>query len=191
MAKEKAKKKSVKERTIEAASRLFYEDGYNQTGINQIIEEASVAKASLYQHFRSKEDIAVAYLERRHENWMNALEEFTSKAEHSHEKITMCFDYLDNWLTSENFRGCGFQNIIADLPKDQLKIKEQVLSHKNSLRTWLRKSLSKESSLSINKTNDLADQVLVLMEGAIILSQIQNAAWPIHQAKSACEKLLS
>ena len=66
-------KKGAKERIIEAASRLFYFKGYNQTGINQIIAEANVAKASMYQHFRSKEDIAVAYLIRRHAMWMGNL----------------------------------------------------------------------------------------------------------------------
>lgn len=60
------KEQSVRERIIDTASRLFYFNGYNQTGVNQIIKEASVAKASLYQHFRSKEDIAVVYLQRRH-----------------------------------------------------------------------------------------------------------------------------
>ncbi|MFT6754704.1 MAG: AcrR family transcriptional regulator, partial [Urechidicola sp.] len=52
------RKQGVKERIIATASDLFYNQGYNQTGINQIISEAGVAKASLYQHFRSKEDIA-------------------------------------------------------------------------------------------------------------------------------------
>ena len=63
------KKLGVKDRIVETASDLFYHNGYNQTGINQIIAEAGVAKASMYQHYRSKEDIAVAYLRKRHINW--------------------------------------------------------------------------------------------------------------------------
>ena len=60
------KREGVKERIITAASHVFYFDGYNQTGINKILKEAEVSKDSMYRHFRSKEDIAVAYLIGRH-----------------------------------------------------------------------------------------------------------------------------
>ena len=63
----------ARSRIIEAADRLFYTQGYSSTGINQIIEEAGVAKASLYAHFPSKEALAVAYLERRHRAWFDEL----------------------------------------------------------------------------------------------------------------------
>ena len=50
------------ERIIEAASRLFFRQGYCSTGINQIISESGVAKASFYTHFPSKEALAMAWL---------------------------------------------------------------------------------------------------------------------------------
>lgn len=81
------KRSGVRERIIIAASRLFYFEGYNQTGINQIIEEAEVAKVSMYQHFRSKEDIAVAYLIGRHTMWMGNLIEFISDGRSGKEKF--------------------------------------------------------------------------------------------------------
>ncbi len=65
-----------------------------QTGINQIIAEANVAKASMYQHFRSKEDIAVAYLQRRRTNWIGSLLDFISDMSTPKDKIIRCFDYL-------------------------------------------------------------------------------------------------
>jgi len=67
---------SVKERILETASHLFYEKGYNLTGINEIIEKAGVAKASLYSHFRSKEDICLAYLIRMDGNLVKDLRAF-------------------------------------------------------------------------------------------------------------------
>ena len=165
--------------------------GYNQTGINQIIEEANVAKASMYQHFRSKEDIAVAYLQRRHTNWVGNLFDFISDKTTSKEKLIASFDYLSEWLNDVEFRGCGFQNIITDLPKDQQKIKDQVLLHKNELRHWIHGLLKEEEQYSAIDTETLGDEILVLMDGAIILSQIQNNNWPIRAAKKACVRLLS
>jgi len=182
------KKLGVKERIIETASKLFYFQGYNQTGINQIIEEAGVAKASMYQHFRSKEDIAVAYLIARHKMWMDKLEACVSK--NNEGKIIGCFDYLIEWLREVNFRGCGWQNIITDIPSGHDKIKDQAIYHKNELRQWIQKELSKEDNISTDEANEIGDQVLILIEGAIILSQIQKNEWPIIAAKKACKKLL-
>ena len=54
--------KPVKDRLLETASVLFYQNGYNNTGINEVIEKANVAKASLYSHFKSKDSICIAYL---------------------------------------------------------------------------------------------------------------------------------
>lgn len=184
------RKLGVKERIIETASDLFYSQGYNQTGINQIIEEAGVAKASMYQHFRSKEDIAVAYLIARHTMWMGKLEESISKQKGSKRKVIGIFDYLMEWLTAVNFRGCGWQNIITDLPENHDKIKNQAIFHKNELRIWVQEKLMEEEEFTTKKAKDLGDQVLVLIEGAIILSQIQKNSWPIATAKRACKKLL-
>jgi len=185
------KKLGVKDRIIETASELFYFSGYNQTGINQIIAEAGVAKASMYQHFRSKEDIAVAYLKKRHTNWIGNLFEFIADEKNVSAKIIGCFDYLNQWLTAVEFRGCGFQNIFIDLPKDQQKIKDQVVLHKNELRTWIHALLLEEGRYNSKEARQLGDELLVLMDGAIILSQIQHDSWPILSAKNTCKKLLA
>ena len=179
-------KKGVKERIVAAASALFYSKGYNQTGINKIIEEANVSKDSLYRYFRSKEAIAVAYLEARHLNWMGDLQAFVTREDTNKEKVVASFDYLNQWLIKVDYRGCGFQNIIGDLPKDHIGISNQVLQHKNSLRTWLR-ALLKEDDVN---NEAMADEVLVLIEGAIMLSQIQKDNWPIVMAKKNCVRLL-
>jgi AcrR family transcriptional regulator len=185
------RKQGVKERIIATASDLFYNNGYNQTGINQIIAEAGVAKASMYQHFRSKEDIAVAYLKQRHINWMGSLIDFVSSADSNKEKLIMSFDFLKTWLDEVNYRGCGFQNIICDLPQDQQKIKDQVVLHKNDLKELVYKLLKEDGDYTNSEAEALGNELLVLMEGSIILSQIQNRNWPILAAKSAGIKLLS
>jgi len=185
------KKTGVKERIIETASDLFYHNGYNQTGINQIISEAGVAKASMYQHFRSKEDIAVAYLIRRHAMWMDNLNDCVSVQNTSKGKVIGCFDYLTEWLSEVNFRGCGWQNIITDLPKDHDKIRNQAVLHKNDVRVWVHELLKEDEEYNNDQAEQVGDEVIILLEGAIILSQIQKDDWPIKAAKSAAVKLLA
>ena len=75
------KKKSIRDAIVNTAARLFYKQGYSNTGINQIIEEAKIAKSSLYQHFRSKEDLLMAYLKVTGEQTITALGEVA--AQHS------------------------------------------------------------------------------------------------------------
>jgi len=183
------KKLGVRERIIETASNLFYHQGFNQTGINQIIGEAGVAKASMYQHFRSKEDIAVAYLKQRHINWMGSLQDFVNKEKTNKKKLIACFNFLNNWLVSVDYRGCGWQNIITDLPDDHIKIKDQAVLHKNDVRVWVHTILAEEYEEEDAKL--LGDEVIVLLEGAIILSQIQKNNWPIMAAKRAAVSLLT
>ena len=184
------KKKGAKERIIEAASHLFYFEGYNQTGINQILKESGSSKDSMYRHFNSKEEIAVTYLKNRHIMWMGKLLDYTKPKTTSKEKIIAGFDYLDDWLTEVEFRGCGFQNIICDLPKDQQRIKDQVVLHKNELRETIHDILKENDQYSVKEAEQLGDEILVLMEGAIILSQIQKNVWPINSAKRTCSRLL-
>lgn len=182
-------KQSVKERIIETASRLFYFEGYNQTGINQIIEEAGVAKSSMYQSFRSKEEIAVEYLQRRHKMWIGNLSDFVSDKKSGNEKIIGALAYIKDWLEGVEYRGCGFQNIVTDLPKGQNSIADQVLFHKNELLDWLRQEL-KEENYNTEETDILAKEIMVIMEGAIILAQIQKNSWPVNSAESTLRKLL-
>jgi len=182
------KKAGVKERIIETASRLFYYNGYNQTGINQIIEEASVAKASMYVHFRSKEDIAVAYLQQRHGKWMGKLQAHVAKYKNPKTRMLGCFDFLKQWLEEVDYRGCGWQNIITDLPEDHSKIKDQVVLHKSLVREWIHGELL--MAYPKKQALQLGDEIHVLLEGAIILSQINKESWPILRGKNACKKLL-
>ena len=182
---------NVRERIIETASILFYENGYTQTGINQIIEEANVSKASLYQHYRSKEDIAVEYLQQRHIIWMHELAYCTIGKNNSKEIILEVFNHIESWATEVDYRGCSWQNIFTELPMNHNKIREQVLLSKNQMRKWLRDTIKEDEQYSNKEANELGDQILVLMEGAYILSQIQKKAWPIENAKKVCARLLS
>jgi len=184
-------KQGVKERIIAAASHLFYFEGYNQTGINRILKEAEVSKDSMYRYFRSKEDIAVAYLIGRHGMWMGRLENHVKSEKTNRKKLIASFDYLNVWLEEVEFRGCGWQNIITDLPEDHDKIRDQAVLHKSDVRNWVHNLLIEEEQYTTEEARAMGDEVVVLIEGAIILSQILKDAWPISAAKRTCVKLLS
>lgn len=162
------------QKIIETATRLFHRQGYNSTGINQIIEEAQVAKGSFYYNFKSKEDVCIASLNARHDYWFGLLQEFIDK--HPEEApILAAFSFLTSMNERESFRGCSFLNILSEVPADNKGILEIIQSHKSDLRTFLTSLVTPES---------LGDHIYLLFESAIIESQLFKQQWPVEKAKN-------
>ncbi|UWY27255.1 TetR/AcrR family transcriptional regulator [Flavobacterium sp. TR2] len=170
-----------KERILEKTFALFHKQGYNATGINQIIEEAQVAKASFYYHFKSKEDLCVAFLEQRHSFWFNELLKFTSNAEDSNSKVLAAFDFIIFMNKNENFRGCSFLNILSEIPSDSTKILGAIQNHKNDLRLFFK---------DILKADLLSDHIYLLFESCIVESQLFKSNHLIEQSKKIVQTLI-
>src|ERR1700743_2291882 len=98
----------VKERILDTASRLFYDQGYHVTGINQIIDEAEIARASLYNHFPSKTDLLLAYLDRTHAEWFEELDHFMASIQDPKEKLLALFDFRIMRQKKLKYKGCHF-----------------------------------------------------------------------------------
>jgi AcrR family transcriptional regulator len=170
-----------KERILEKTFTLFHTQGYNATGINQIIEEAKVAKASFYQHFKSKEDLCVAFLNQRHFFWFEELQKFTSKEEDRKLKILASFDFLIYMNKKENFRGCSFLNILSEIQSDNIKILNVIQNHKADLRVYFSEILN---------DNLLSDHIYLLFESCIIESQLFKSNQFIEQTKKIIQTLI-
>ncbi|WP_066308847.1 TetR/AcrR family transcriptional regulator [Flavobacterium sp. TAB 87] len=171
-----------KERILETACTLFHQQGYNSTGINQIIADSKVAKASFYQHFKSKEELCVAFLNKRHDFWFDKLNAFTAKNKTNKTKILASFDFLIFMNETENFRGCSFLNLLSEIPTENTKILTVIQNHKNDLRAYFRQFLD---------DNQLADHIYLLFESAIIESQLFKKQWAVHKSKTIVNTLLN
>jgi len=184
-----------RDRIIDTALRLFYEQGYLATGINQIIAESQVAKATFYSHFSSKENLCLAYLQARHVIWMKWLEDSVERHKSIEDHIIGVFGFLKEWMVKCNFRGCAFLNIASEIPSLNSKIRAEVVKHKDDLKLYLKQMISqlKDSdkrykNIDINKD---VDMVYVLVEGAIVASQNYGQVWPIQAAEGVVRKLLN
>ena len=135
-------KDNPRERIIDTALRLFYEQGYLATGINQIISESQVAKATFYNHFSSKENLCVAYLQARHIIWMEWLKDSVEVHTSTEECLRGVFVFLREWMERCNFRGCAFLNIASEVPTLNNKIRAEVIKHKDDLKLYLRQLIS-------------------------------------------------
>lgn len=171
----------VYDRIIQTASKLFHNQGYNSTGINQIIAEANVAKGSFYYNFKSKEAVCIAYLNARHDYWFEQLKKYIQQHESTHSAILLAFDFLFSMNQKENFRGCSFLNILSEISTDNTSILIVIQNHKTDVRDYL-------ASLLENET--IADHIYLLFEGAIIESQLFKNQWPVEKAKKIVQSLI-
>src|SRR5712672_1923907 len=113
---------STKQKILTTAARLFHHQGYNSTGINQIIKESNVAKGGLYYIFKSKEELCIEYLNTRHDFWFGKLTTFTSRPRTAKSKAIAAFEFIFNMNIEENFRGCTFLNILSEIRSDNKAI---------------------------------------------------------------------
>ncbi|MBO9693864.1 TetR/AcrR family transcriptional regulator [Chryseobacterium sp.] len=174
--------KSPRERIIETTFQLFARQGYNSTGINQIISEAEVARASFYQYFKSKEDLCVEFLNVRHEYWFGELHQFLLQEKDSKSKIIKAFDFLVYMNGKESFRGCSFLNILSEIPMDNIKILSVIQSHKADLRNFFLDLLDNDDELS--------DHIYMLFESSIIESQLFKSNELIEKSKKLVTNLI-
>src|SRR5262245_40896029 len=132
------KESATRARILDVASRLFYEQGYNSTGINQIIDEADIARNSLYNHFPSKKDLLSAYIEAAENAWFGRLDQFLSKYKTPRTKLLGIFDFREDEQYHTGFRGCHFAKVMAEVPKNDLEIFAQVSKEKDRMKLYIK-----------------------------------------------------
>jgi AcrR family transcriptional regulator len=108
---------SARERLVETAYELFSRRGIRDVGVDEVIARAGVAKATLYRHFKSKDELVLAFLERREQAW--TLEwvkaEALRRGTTPEEQLLAIFDLFDEWFRSPDFEACSFINVLLEM----------------------------------------------------------------------------
>ena len=179
----------ARQRILETADRLFYEEGVRAVGIDRIIAEANVAKMTLYTHFPSKDDLILAALRHREEC---ASEFFRSAMERHGQKtkspLRAFFAALKEWFESPGFRGCAFQNAAIELADPDHAGTEFVRAYKRRFGEFLRGLI--EESIG-DRAAKVAPAVALLVEGAIVAAAIQGKPDSADLARDAALKLVA
>ena len=106
----------ARQRILDSAYELFSRRGIRDVGVDEIIEHAGVAKATLYRHFPSKNDLALAFLEEREQLWTREWVEAEARRRGStpEEQLLAIFDLFDEWFHRNDFEGCSFVNVLLE-----------------------------------------------------------------------------
>lgn len=152
-------------RLLDVASDLFYVKGITATGLDKVVAQAGVSKPTLYAHFRSKDELVVAVLERRHGERVAALDAWVrSHAINPHDRVLAVFDWLGVWFASEEgARGCAFVNAAAEIGASSHPARE--VAHRHKL--WMREYLAGlAGEAGFNDPEQLGSDLMLLVDGA-------------------------
>jgi len=162
---------SARERLLTAAYELFSRRGIRAVGTDEVIERAGVAKATLYRHFATKNDLVLAVLQRREELWTHGLIEEQSRQRGTtpEEQLLAIFDVLHDWFhLRDGYEGCSFINVLLELgaghPAGQASI-----AHIDHVRDIVRR---RAVAAGLSDVEEFASSWHILMKGAIILAAV-------------------
>ena len=160
---------SARDKIMIAASHLFCNHGFAATGIDAILNRAGTAKATLYHHFRSKEDLIIAVLEAEGETWRTWFFGRLSEVEGpARTRILAVFDVLEEWFSDKAFYGCAFINAVAECDAANSAVHRAADLHKEHLLTWLK---AQTMEMKIPDVVETARSLAVLIDGAIVAAQ--------------------
>ena len=155
-----------RQRLISAAYELFSRDGVSQVGIDTILAKSGCAKASLYSNFKTKVDLAIAFLDRREAVWTRGwLEsEIKRRASTPEGRLLAIFDVFDGWFHKKSFEGCSFINVLLE-SKVGSPVHKAAAIHLAKIRAIVR-GLAQEANL--REPEKFAQAWHMLMKGSIV-----------------------
>lgn len=181
--------KSARARILETATELFYSEGIRAVGIDTIIARSGVAKMSLYRHFASKDDLVVAFLEYRNGiywQWWDHV--MAAHPDDAARQISDLFAALTRRVSSPSYRGCPFINTSTEFPDPDHPARAICRANKRELR---RRLLDLARRAGARDPASLADQLLLLMDGAYASAQNFPTRGPAPSLQRAAEALLA
>jgi AcrR family transcriptional regulator len=180
----------VRDRIMATACRLFYEEGIQAVGIQRIIDEAGIAKASLYAHFTSKDELVAAYLDAKGRGLRDAVSAHLANPRLGPKaKILKLFDMMVAAAEAPSFRGCAFQNAGAEVADPAHPIRLAARAQ----RAWLHgvfSTLAREIAGGA-AAERLAGSLMVIYDGAAATSVLDGDPAAARHARWAAERLLA
>ena len=176
---------SARERLLEAANELFYDEGVHTVGIDRVIERAGVAKASLYNTFGSKDELVRAYLEGRHSRVSARISQYLERYTDPRDLLLGVFEAQGELFAEPGFRGCAFVSASAESPG------EAVSRAADDYRGWVRgllTGLAREAGAPDPET--LGRQLHMIYDGASLSARMDHDPSAAATARAAAEVLL-
>ncbi len=174
---------------VQKALQAFYRNGFHATGMDMLVTETGISKTSMYKHFRTKEDLILAVLRLRDEQFRNWLyRRMEALADTPEKQLIAMFDALEEWFDEPGYRGCMFIKASSEYQDADHVIHQQSADHKRMLERHMT-ALAEKAGLT--DPGLLARQLLLLKEGAIVTAHLGHTDNAAQDAKAAAIQLLA
>ncbi|MGQ1122751.1 TetR/AcrR family transcriptional regulator [Acinetobacter baumannii] len=183
--------RTARQKILDAAATLFYNDGITATGINTVTAKADVAKMSLYNNFSSKGELVDAYIAARHQEWLDLYQKRLEKTKTAKEAILAVFDaYQDHaeFAYEKGFRGCGLLNAAAEFPANSSG-RNAVRQHKEQVEAIVAEHLNRLLKDS-QRVSYIASQLSFLLEGSMARAGLEGSSRQLQLARQMAEDIL-
>lgn len=174
-------------RILTTAADLFSGHAYADVSVDQIAQQAGITKMTLYQHFRSKDDLAVQCLRMRLKKREQMLDEFIAELDSRADPLLALFDWLEGWVAPERFQGCSFVKAVHELSEVLPEVEEIALEAKQKVRQRFT-GLAQRSGRK--HARQLGRELALIFEGAQSLALVESSAQPARVAKRIASVLL-
>ncbi|WP_232326465.1 TetR/AcrR family transcriptional regulator [Microbispora sp. ATCC PTA-5024] len=164
----------MRERLLEAATELFYAHGLRAVSVDKVIDRAGTTKVTFYRHFKSKDDLVVAYLEGRAALERDGIGEAIKQGDGDVDAtLRVISEAIGTIACAPGFRGCPFINAAAEYPDPDSPIRKAVDTH----RRWYRTTFEQLTApLGITNPGDVADDLMLIRDGAMVAGYLDQPA---------------
>jgi AcrR family transcriptional regulator len=178
--------RTAKQRILEAADELFYNEGIHTVGIDRVIAHAGVAKGSLYYSFIGKDDLIQEYLAHRHGMWAERVTAGIEAHTGPRKRILAVYDVLGTLFARPDYRGCAFMNATAEAATDSVEVQAG-----SAFRAWVHTLfLDLATDTGAADPQQLADTLVLLYDGAVATAQMDKTSKPASTARRTAELVL-
>jgi AcrR family transcriptional regulator len=180
------RRRTAKQRLVQAADDLFYNEGIHTVGIDRVIARAGVAKGSLYYSFTGKDDLVQEYLTHRHARWAERVAAGIEAHTDPRARILAVYDVLGALFAQPDYRGCAFMNATAEAAPDSVEAQAATI-----FRTWVHNLfLDLATATDVADPQQLAETLVLLYDGAVATAQMDKAPQAARTARRTAELIL-
>jgi AcrR family transcriptional regulator len=178
----------ARERIVRAAGDLFYAEGIHAVGVDRVTAAAGVAKATMYQQFRSKDELVAACLQRRAEQWRASVADpVLALPGSAARRVGAVFERLGKTFATPGYRGCPFINAAAEYPGPDGPVAAAIAAHRAQVRGLFAELLA---DVPAARRAALTDQLVLLYDGTMVGAQLDQGPRAARRARAAARQLL-
>jgi AcrR family transcriptional regulator len=185
---------SRRDHLVDTATELFSKNGFRATGIDTVLEESGVAKKTLYNHFRSKDELIIAALQKHSADFLDqaraGIERLSPQqsGDPRMARVLAFFDVVGEVVNSDDFSGCTFINASAEYPRRDDPVHVACTNHKKLLTQFIEELIAE---LRLDNSHEVARQITLLLDGAIVTAHTTCDLTGMALGKETVRRLLN